>query len=82
MRTLCREHIVVGEGIERVNFNKMVSMNNTAAYVWEELCGKGDFTADTVKELLLAKYDVEPDVAEKDAASLVEAWKNAGLLED
>lgn len=82
MRTLCNEHIVVGEGMERVDFNRLVSMNDTAAYVWEQLCGREKFDAETVCRLLLEKYDVTREVAYDDSRNLIKSWADAGLLED
>ena len=43
LRKLGKEYIVVGEGLAQVNFNKMVSLNGTAAYLWESVEGR-DFT--------------------------------------
>ena len=43
LRTICGEHIVVGEGLAQVNFNKMLSLNESAAYLWKEAEGK-EFT--------------------------------------
>ena len=34
LRQLLGEYVVTGEGLERVNFNKIISLNATAAYLW------------------------------------------------
>ena len=80
LRALLGEHIVTGEGLEQVNFNKIISLNDSAAYLWEQVIGK-DFTAGTLTDLLLDKYDVTPERAAADAGKLVKAWQDAGLLE-
>ena len=36
LRTLGQEYILVAEGIETVNFNRMISMNGTAAFLFDE----------------------------------------------
>ena len=79
MRKLGNEHIVVGEGLSQVNFNKMVSLNASAAYLWEAVEGK-DFSVDDLTDLLLERYDVEKEVAAKDAAALAQAWIDAGIV--
>lgn len=71
---------VIGEGAEQVDFNKLVTLNPTAAYLWENVAGK-DFTVETLVGLLTEKYDVGIELASKDAADLVEKWKNIGLVE-
>ena len=79
LRKLGKEHIVVGEGLAQVNFNKMVSLNDGAAYLWEAVEGK-DFTVETLTELLLDRYEVTEEVAAHDAASLAQAWVEAGVV--
>lgn len=79
MRRLGNEYIIVGEGANLVNFNKMIALNSSAAYLWESVQGR-EFDVDCLKELLLAKYDVEPEVAEADARKLAESWVESGIV--
>ena len=81
LRPLGREFIVVGEGIAQVNFNKMISLNGTAAFLWKELSGK-EFTVEDITKLLCGNYEVEEAVAAADAATLVENWRKAELLDE
>ena len=81
LRPLGREFIVVGEGIAQVNFNKMISLNGTAAFLWKELPGK-EFTTDTITRLLCDNYEVDEATAAADAATLVENWRKAELLDE
>lgn len=81
LRKLGKEHIVVGEGLAQVNFNKMVSLNESAAYLWESVEGR-DFTVADLTALLLDRYEVEAEVAERDAAALARAWVEAGIVSE
>ena len=81
LRKLGKEHIVVGEGLAQVNFNKMVSLNGTAAYLWESVEGR-DFTVADLTALLLDRYEVGAEVAERDAAALARAWVEAGIVSE
>ncbi|MBQ9476095.1 MAG: PqqD family protein [Bacteroidales bacterium] len=81
MRSLGREHIIVGEGLAQVNFNKMVSLNATAAYLWENVVGK-EFTSADLVQLLLDKYEVTEEVASADVDNLVKKWIEAELVEE
>lgn len=80
VRKLGNEHIIVGEGLSQVNFNKMISMNSSAIYLWESIQGK-DFTVEDLAQLLVEKYGIEMDTALKDSSSIAGAWKEAGLVE-
>ncbi len=79
LRTICGEHVVVGEGLAQVNFNKMLSLNDTAAYLWENVQGQ-EFTPDRLTELLLEKYDVSRERAAADVDKLLEVWKEIGVI--
>lgn len=80
LRTICGEHIVIGEGLAQVNFNKMLSLNGSAAYLWEQLKGK-EFTEEDAVRLLTDKYDVTPERALEDVKKLLEEWKNQDVME-
>ena len=81
LRKLGAEHIVVGEGLGQVNFNKMISLNASAAYLWESVEGK-DFSVDDLVALLLDRYEVEEEVARRDAQALAAAWVEAGVVSE
>ena len=80
LRTICGEHIVVGEGLAQVNFNKMLSLNESAAYLWKAVSGK-EFTEEDLVQLLLDQYEVSREVAQKDVEKLVAIWKEQGVAE-
>lgn len=56
---MCGEHIISAEGIDNFDFNKVISLNDTAAYLWEAVEDK-EFDAGILAALLLEKYDVDP----------------------
>lgn len=37
LRPLGGEYILIGESVELVNFNKMITMNESAAYLWKQV---------------------------------------------
>ena len=81
IRTLLGEFIVTGEGIAQVNFNKMVSLNSTAAYLWQNVEGR-DFTVEDLTNLLLDEYEVDAETASRDAEAIAAKWKEIGLVEE
>lgn len=78
MRKLGREYIVVAEGRNLVNFNKMISFNESAAYLWENVTD--EFTVDDLARLLLQNYEVDEATAAKDSESIARSWIEVGLV--
>jgi hypothetical protein len=81
LRPLGDEFIITGEGPAQVNFNKMISLNSTAAYLWKSVEGK-EFSVDDLTALLLEEYDVDEATASKDALAIVNKWIEIGLVEE
>lgn len=80
LREMCGENIVTAEGIEHINFNKLISLNSSAAYLWENLIGK-EFSVEDMATLLVEQYDIDMELALKDSESLSKAWMEAGVTE-
>lgn len=79
LRPLGSEYIVTGDELSRIDFSKVVSMNETAAYLWNALQDK-DFDAEDMVPLLTERYDVAEETALADARVLVASWKEAGIV--
>lgn len=80
LRTVCGENIIVAEGIENVDFSRIISMNETSAYLWKKIQGI-DFDENTLAGLLLEEYEVDEATARSDAKALVEKWLETGIIE-
>ncbi len=79
LRSLGREFILVAEGLEAADVNKLISMNESAAFLWKSVEGK-EFDANTLIALLMEEYGITREVAEKDVTSLLETWKRADII--
>ena len=80
LRTICGQNVVSGEGSANVNFSKLVSLNDTAAYLFKAV-GQEDFTPERLADLLTQEYEVDRDTALKDAETLCAQWKEIGIAE-
>ena len=80
LRNVCGEHIIVAEGRENIDFSGIVSMNESAAFLWNAVAGK-DFTVGDLAGLLAGEYDVDPQTAADDAEAIAKRWVEAGLVE-
>ena len=80
LRSIVGQYVVIGEGISQVNFNKMITLNDSAAYLWQSVEGK-DFSVEDLTRLLTDKYDVSEEKAAADAEVLAGKWIDAGIVE-
>ena len=81
LRQVCGENIIVAEGEENIDFSNIISMNETSAYLWKNIQGKDNFTAEDLVALLQQEYDVDPSVALEDTKALINQWIEAGIVE-
>ena len=80
LREVCGEFIIVAEGIENIDFSRIISMNEPSAYLWQKVQDK-EFDEDLLTNLLLEEYEVDEATARSDAKALVEKWLEAGIIE-
>lgn len=80
LRTICGEQIIVAEGIENIDFSKIISLNESSAYLWNAVAGK-DFTAEDLAQLLTDRYEVDDATALADAKEISRKWVEVGIVE-
>ena len=85
LRKLGNEYILVGESMALINFNKMITLNETAAFLWgkaEEMTrSHGSFDIPALCKTLCEEYEVSPDQAMTDVSATVDSWRQAGIIE-
>lgn len=81
LRTICGEKVIVGEGLGAINFGKLISLNNTATWVWEEAGRQGEFTAGSIADALCEKYEVSHEKALADVDKIFKQWQELGIVE-
>ena len=80
LRTICGQNVISGEGSANVNYSSLISLNETAAYLFKELQGK-EFTEETAVDLLLDQSEVDRETAAKDVKALLAKWVEIGLAQ-
>lgn len=80
LRTIMGQNIVLAEGNNSDTFGKIITLNDSAAMLWNELKGKA-FTASTAADLLVAKYGIDPVQALADAEYIIDLMDQKGLLD-
>ena len=80
LREVCGEKVIVGEGLGAINFGKLISLNDTAAWIWEKAGELGDFSVDALVEALCDTYEVTPETARTDVQALLKQWLELGII--
>ena len=52
LREVCGEKVIVGEGLGAIDFGKLLSINETAAWLWNEAGRQVDFSVDSLAEAI------------------------------
>ncbi len=71
--------VAVGELASQVN--ALIKLNGSGAFLWG-LIADEDLTEGEMVDRLLAEYDVDREIAERDISRFVQTLANGGLLDD
>lgn len=80
VRQMAGEHVVIMQGKHGSDLTRIISLNESALYLWNALEGK-NFDVNTVADLLADHYGIDDEVAQRDAARWVEKLDECGLIE-
>ena len=67
LREICGEHVILSHGMDNIDFSKIISLNETAAFLWKEAVGKEEISEEEL-------------TARKDVAQVLAKWREIGLL--
>lgn len=81
LREVCGEKVIVGEGLGAIDFGKLVSLNDTAAWLWSKAGEMGEFDTASLAASLCEVYDVSPETARADVEKLLNQWQDLGIVE-
>ena len=81
LREVCGENVIVGEGLDAINFGKLLCLNETAAWLWKQALELGDFDVEKLSERLCEEYDVTAEQAQNDVAAILQQWQEVGVVE-
>lgn len=79
LREAAGETVVVPFGEEALNFQGIISLNETGAFLWKQL--EQGCEQDTLVQALLDEYEIDADTAGNDVKSFVEKVKKAGVMD-
>ena len=79
VRKVAGENLVVGQGRLNADMTKVISLNDTAVLLWNELADK-DFTCEDAANVLVVHYGIEQERAMTDAAKWIEKMQGCGII--
>ncbi len=79
MREVSDNYVVVPTGQATVDFNGMITLNETGAFLWEQLAEEKNL--EELVENFIKEYDVDEATAKKDIMEFVEKLKDADLID-
>lgn len=75
LREICGEHVILSHGMDNIDFSKIISLNETAAFLWKEAVGKEEISEEELTATLLEAYEVDEETARKDVAQVLAKWR-------
>ena len=73
-------NVVVAVGKASEEFNGMITLNETGAFLWEEISKGADY--DTLLKRLLEEYDTDEAVARAGIDGFLKTAREAGLIDE
>lgn len=80
LRDVCGEKVIMGEGVGALDFGRLLCLNDTAAFLWEQ-ASIGEFTVESLAEKLCQEYEVSLVQAIEDVKAIVEQWQDVKVVE-
>lgn len=81
VRQMAGEHVVIMQGKHGSDLTRIISLNESALYLWNAIAGKS-FDINDVADLLAEHYGIDDEIAQRDAARWVDKLEECGLLEE
>lgn len=81
IRKVCGQQVVAAEGLQHLNFNKLLVLNESATFLWKEVEGK-DFTLQDMADALVREYEIDNELALADSQRLLDSWRTVGVLDE
>ena len=81
LRDVAGKKAIFCQGIKAIDFRKILVLNESAAWIWQEAQAQGDFTAESLVARACEEYDVTPEEAEASVTEFLEQLDKEGLIE-
>lgn len=80
LRTVAGKNIVVAVGVAAMDFDGLISLNETGTFIWKLL--EGGISYEAILQGFLDEYDVDEQTAKNDIDAFIKKAKEAELIEE
>ena len=68
-------------GIKAIDFRKIITLNESGEWIWNEAQAQGDFTAESLTARACEEFDTTPQEAEAYVTEFLEQLEKEGVIE-
>jgi len=79
LRNVAGNNVVVPIGQATIDFNGMISLNDTGAFIFEQMLN--EITRDELVQAVINEYVIDGELAQKDVDAFIEKIKGEDLFE-
>ena len=79
LQNIADEWVVVNTNSKSINFNKIISLNGTARFLWEKLVTGSDEAG--LADALVEEYGIDRELADSDVKTYIEKLIELGCIE-
>ena len=81
VREVCGEPVIMNVGLQVIDFGKVIVLNESAEWLWNEAQAQGDFTVESLTERLCEEYHVTAEEARSCVTDFLEQLDKEGVIE-
>ena len=81
VRSMAGENVVIMQGTAGSDMTRIISLNDSSLLLWNALQGK-EFEVADVANLLVETYEIDSELAERDAKAWVEKLHECNLISE
>ena len=80
LRNVAGYNVVVPVGEAALDFNGMINLNESGAFLWKRL--ENETTEEALVKALLDEYETTEEIAKKDVSAFVQKMREAKLIDE
>lgn len=80
LREIAGEYMIINPYEMSTENTGVYALNETAAYLWENLLNYHEFTKEDAISILCKEYDIDRETATEDLDELFNNWERIGFL--
>lgn len=82
LRDVYDKYAIVGEGLDAMNFGKIIPLNESAVVLWKQAEELGEFNVKQLATRLCEEYEVTIEKACQDVEKILNEWQSIGIISE